>query len=70
MDTKVISARLPADLATQLSAVARIEGVSVSETIRAASHHYIAVRRSKADFKDRLRRRLEEDREVMEQLAE
>lgn len=69
-DIKVISIRVPAELATQIDAMARAEGVSVSEAMRAAAYRYIATRRADQDFKERLRKRLEEDREVLEALAE
>lgn len=68
--TKVISIRMPADLAAQIDAMARAEGVSISETMRAAAYRYIATRRADQDFQERLSKRLEEDREVLEALAE
>jgi metal-responsive CopG/Arc/MetJ family transcriptional regulator len=68
--TKVMSLRMPAELAAQIDAVARTEGVSISETMRAAAYRYIASRRADHDFQERLKKRLEEDREVLELLAE
>jgi metal-responsive CopG/Arc/MetJ family transcriptional regulator len=68
--TKVMSLRLPAELAAQIDAVARTEGVSISETMRAAAYRYVASRRADHDFQERLKKRLEEDREVLELLAE
>jgi metal-responsive CopG/Arc/MetJ family transcriptional regulator len=67
---KVISVRMPDELAAQIDAMARAEGVSVSEAMRAAAYRYIATRRADQEFKERLKKRLEEDREVLELLAE
>ena len=67
---KIISVRMPDELAAQIDATARAEGVSISEAMRAAAYRYIATRRSDHDFQERLRKRLEEDREVLEALAE
>lgn len=69
-NTKVISIRVPAELGAQIDAVARAEGVSISETMRAAAYRYIAIRKADHDFQERLSKRLEEDREVLELLAE
>jgi len=67
---KIISVRLPDDLAVQATALARAEGVSVSEVMRAAAYRYIATRRADQDFKERLKKRLEEDAEILKRLAE
>lgn len=69
-NTKVISIRMPDELAAQIDAMARAEGVSVSEAMRAAAYRYIATRRADQDFKERLRKRLEEDAEILKRLAE
>ena len=69
-DTKVISIRVPTELAGQVDAMARAEGVSVSEAMRAAAYRYIATRRADQDFKERLKKRLEEDAEILKRLAE
>ncbi len=68
-DTKVMSLRLSRELADELAALARVEDVSISEAIRAAIHRYIANCGSNKAFKDRLRKRLEEDREFLERLS-
>jgi metal-responsive CopG/Arc/MetJ family transcriptional regulator len=70
IDGKVISVRMPDELAGQIDAMARAEGVSVSEAMRAAAYRYIATRKADQDFKDRLRKRLEEDAEILKRLAE
>jgi metal-responsive CopG/Arc/MetJ family transcriptional regulator len=68
--TKVLSVRMPPELAAQIDAMARAEGVSTSEAMRAAAYRYIATRRADQDFKERLRKRLEEDAEILKRLAE
>ncbi len=67
---RIISVRLPDDLAVQVDTMARAEGVSVSEVMRAAAYRYIATRRADQDFKERLKKRLEEDAEILKRLAE
>jgi Arc/MetJ-type ribon-helix-helix transcriptional regulator len=70
MKTKVTTLRLPEDQAAELGAVARADGVPVSEIVRAAVYQFITARRSETDFKKRLKERIEEDREVLERLGE
>jgi metal-responsive CopG/Arc/MetJ family transcriptional regulator len=68
--SKVISLRLPCDLAVELEAVSRVDEVPMSEVIRTAVRRHIAARRADKRFQARLREQLEKDREVMEQMAE
>lgn len=68
MTTKATSLRLPEDQAADLAAVARADGMKISEAVRQAIAKHIATRRSDNDFQDRLRRLLEEDRETLERL--
>ncbi len=68
--TKVMSLRLPAELAAEIDGIARVEGVSVAEAIRASIYRYIACRRADKDFQQRLKKRVEEDLAVIESLAE
>jgi predicted DNA-binding protein len=70
MATKAISLRLPEQIAADLAAVARADDVPVSEAIREAIENHITSRRADTDFQKRLKRRLEEDRKVLERLAE
>ncbi|MGN6217416.1 MAG: ribbon-helix-helix domain-containing protein [Solirubrobacterales bacterium] len=70
MNGKAISVRFSEKMAKELDALARAEGVPVSEAIRAAVHRYIATCRSNQAFKERLKKRLEEDRELLERLSE
>jgi transposase len=55
MSTKATSLRLPTEQAEELAAVARVDGVPISEIVRAAIYQFIAARRSEPDFKERLR---------------
>jgi predicted DNA-binding protein len=70
MPSKAMSLRLPESMADELAAVARTDDVPVSEAIREAIESHIAARRSSKDFQQRLKKRLEEDREALERLAE
>jgi post-segregation antitoxin (ccd killing protein) len=68
MSTKATSLRLEEDQAAELAAVARADGVNVSEAVRQAIAEHVETRRSDRDFQERLRRVLEEDRERLERL--
>jgi predicted DNA-binding protein len=68
--TKVTSLRLPADLAAELSVVARADGLPVSEVVREAVGKHIATRRADEDFQARLREQMKKERELLERLAE
>lgn len=70
MSTKAMSLRLPDDQAAELAAVARTDEMPVSEVVREAIDNHIAARRADKDFQKRLKKRLEEDREILERLAE
>jgi predicted transcriptional regulator len=69
MATKVLSLRLPEELADEIGAVARANGVSVSRAIRFAIEDYVAAQRADKGFKARLKKRLEEDRKLAERLS-
>ena len=69
MSTKVISLRLPEELAAELAVVARADDMPVSEAIRKAIESYIAARGADKAFKRRLEQRLEEDRKVLNRIA-
>lgn len=69
MATKVLSLRLPEEIATEIAAVARANGVSISRAIRMAIEDYVAAQRADSAFKKRLQQRLEEDRELLERFA-
>ena len=70
MAIKVLSIRLDEEVAADLAAVARTDDMPVSEAVREAIEKHIATRRADKDFQKRLKERLEEDREVLERLAE
>ena len=70
MERKAMSFRLPKGMADDLAAIARAEGNSLTEAVREALEQYIASRRSDRDFKERLKKRLEEDRELWERFAD
>lgn len=68
--SKVMSLRLSEEMAREIAAVARTDEVPVTEAIREAIANHVASRRADKVFKERLKKRLEEDREVLERLAE
>ena len=68
--TRTTTIRQDAQQAAELDAVAKVDGVSTSEAIRAAIAEHIDKRRRDPAFQDRLRRILEEERVVLEQLAQ
>jgi hypothetical protein len=69
-ETKVTTVRMSAEQAAQLEAVAKVDDIPVSEAIRQAISTHIAERRNDKEFRERLRRRLDEDRVILEKLAE
>ena len=68
-DTKTTTIRQDAAQAAELEAVARVDGVAVSEAVRTAISEHIAARRSDPVFQERLRRIMDEERVVLEKLA-
>jgi len=69
-ETKVTTVRMSAEQAAKLEAIAKVDDVPVSEEIRRAIAAHIEERRSDEAFRERLRRRLEEDRVILEKLAQ
>ena len=67
---KAKSVRLPDEQMARLEALARASGKTISEVIRDAVGQYIEELRQDQEFKERLNKRLEEDREILERLAE
>jgi len=67
---KAMSVRLPEEKAAELAAIARTDEMPVSEAVRLAIDNHIAARREDKEFQKRLKKRLEEDREVLERLTE
>jgi len=70
MNDKIMSVRISEEAAAEMTAIARAEGVSASEAIRAAIYRYITERRGDEGFQRRLREKLEEDREAVERLMD
>jgi len=68
--TKAFTMRLPEDKAAELEAVARADGVPVSEAVRDAIDRHIDARREDSDFQARLSRLIEADKRVLDRLAE
>lgn len=66
---KAMSLRLHDEQANELQAIARVEGVSISDAVRDAIENQIAAKRQDKDFQTRLKRRLKEDQEVLKRLA-
>lgn len=69
-ETKVTTIRQDADQHAELEAVAQVEGVAVSQIVREAIADALNKRRDDPDFQVRLQRHLEENRRVLERLAE
>jgi predicted DNA-binding protein len=64
-----MSLRLPEEQASALAAVARTDGMTISDAVRASIDKHIESRRADQDFQERLKDRLNEDRRVLERLA-
>ena len=68
--TRTTTVRQDAQQAAELDAVARVDGMSTSEAIRSAIAEHIERRRRDPAFQARLQRILDEERVVLERLAE
>ena len=64
-----ISVRVPEEIAAEVAVIARVEGVNVSEVIRAGIHRHLSLLHADPAFQERLRKRLDEDREILERYA-
>jgi len=69
MAQKSMTLRLGADQAEELEAVARAEGITVSEAVREAIAEHIDRKRKDKAFRERLRAVMERDREILERLG-
>ena len=67
--TKNFTVRLPDDVAKDAEALARAEGKSMNETVKSALIEAVERRRNDPQFKKRIRRLIDEDRELLERLA-
>lgn len=70
MEVRSMTLRLPVDQAAALEAVARVDEMPVSEAVRKAIEAHIEVRRGDAEFQARLSRIMDENRNVLERLAQ
>jgi post-segregation antitoxin (ccd killing protein) len=68
-DQKNMTLRLSAAQAAELEAVARAEGISISDAVREAIAEHIERKRKDKAFRERLRIVMERDREILERLA-
>jgi post-segregation antitoxin (ccd killing protein) len=66
MARKNMTLRLTADQSDELEAVARAEGITVSEAVREAIAEHIVRKRKDKAFQGRLRAVMERDREILE----
>lgn len=69
MNQRAMSLRMPESMAVRLGAIARTDGVPISEFVREAIESQITLRLSDEGFKDRLKKRIAEDREVWRELG-
>jgi len=69
-DPRVSTIRMPDSMKSDLAAIARSHDMSVADAISEALEQYIVARKSEQEFRERLARRLEEDREVLDRLGE
>ena len=67
--TKNLTVRLPDDLAADAEALARVEGISLNETVKQSLIETVERRRNHPKFKARLAKIIEDDRKLLERLA-
>jgi len=67
--TKVLSLRIPEELAVEVEAVAHANRLSVSKAIRMAVEDYVSANINDPAFQKRVKKRLEEDLKAAQQLA-
>jgi hypothetical protein len=70
MGNKAMTLRVEEEQAEQLEAVARVDGVPISEAIRDAIARHIDERRNDAEFQARLKESLERNQEILRKLAQ
>ena len=68
-DTKAMTVRLSREQHADLEAIAGVEDIPVSEAVRVAIESHIRAKRSDKAFRERLRRRMEQHREILKRLA-
>lgn len=67
---KAMTLRLEEELARELEAVARVEDITVSEAVRLAITEHVRAKRSDRAFQERLDRFMNENRAILERLAQ
>lgn len=67
--SKNLTVRLDDELAADTEALARAEGQSINETVKQALKEAVERRRHDPKFKARVKRIIEQDRELLERLA-
>lgn len=70
MATKATSLRLDDELHKELAAVAKVEGVTISEVVRDAVEDHILTRGTDPEFQRAVKKKLEEDIATFKRLAE
>lgn len=68
-DPKVTSLRMPETMTVELVAIAHARNISLADALREALEEYITARRNDKGFKERLKKLVEEDREVLDGLG-
>lgn len=68
-EPEVSTIRMPDSMKSDLAAIARSRDMSIGDAIAEALEQYIVARKSEQEFKERLAKRLEEDREVLDRLG-
>jgi hypothetical protein len=66
---KNLTVRLDDELAADTEAMARAEGQSLNETVKTALREAVERRRDDPEFRQRIRRIIQEDTELLERLA-
>ena len=67
---KTMTLRLSDEQAADLDAMARVDGVPVSEAVRVAIEERIKARREDREFQARLRRLMSENQRALERLSQ
>ena len=68
--SKTMTLRLSDEQARELEAVARVDGIPISETVRQAIADRIEARRQDQEFQARLKRLMQENQAALERLAQ
>jgi hypothetical protein len=69
-DQKAMTLRLDQEQHAELEAIAQVDGIPIVEAVREAIAAHIEAKREDAEFRTRLRARLEQHRDILERLAQ